>query len=480
MRAKIWPPFYLGIVTLLIFIAFSHWAYDDPFITYRYADNLHRGLGFVYNPGEHVLSTTTPLFAILLSLLANLWPDLPHLANLIGAASVSLGALFFWDLGQSWGSPHVKWTALLLYPTFPLLLSTLGAETSLYICLCLGAFAFYVRKQYCLTALLVALAVLTRADGILVGVPLALDYLFRLRRPIPWSAILVFIGLVLPWFIFAWMYFGSPLPATLAAKQHQGAMAFSEGFAPGVLTIAQWHASWPYEFELGLALVGLGALRWSRQWVHFLIWPVLYFLAYALLGVTRYFWYYAPLVPGFLVLVGVGISGIDRWLSHVKDRHRNAAWLSKINPPVLYLIIPVLLFIPQVRDAWQSSTHPDQRIRIYTAAGEWLRANIRPDATVGALEVGIVGYYAQRPVIDFAGLIEPEVGGYLGRNTTYEDAALWAAVRYKPDYLVLQDGLFPRLEQNYSSQYCQSIQFFAGESYGYPANLRIYRCESPP
>jgi hypothetical protein len=27
-------------------------TFDDAFITYRYADNLRRGLGLVYNPGE--------------------------------------------------------------------------------------------------------------------------------------------------------------------------------------------------------------------------------------------------------------------------------------------------------------------------------------------------------------------------------------------------------------------------------------------
>ncbi len=33
---------------------------DDAYTTFRYARNLVNGLGFVYNPGEHVLGTTTP------------------------------------------------------------------------------------------------------------------------------------------------------------------------------------------------------------------------------------------------------------------------------------------------------------------------------------------------------------------------------------------------------------------------------------
>ena len=63
----------------------------------------------------------------------------------------------------------VGWAGLLLYPTFPLLLGTLGSETPLYLAFCLSAFAFYARKKYSLTAICVALAVLTRPDGILVA-----------------------------------------------------------------------------------------------------------------------------------------------------------------------------------------------------------------------------------------------------------------------------------------------------------------------
>ncbi len=46
--------------------------FDDPFITYRFADHLARGLGFTFNPGapEQALITTAPLYALLLGALA--------------------------------------------------------------------------------------------------------------------------------------------------------------------------------------------------------------------------------------------------------------------------------------------------------------------------------------------------------------------------------------------------------------------------
>ena len=41
---------------------------DDAYITFRYARNLAEGLGFVYNPGQSVLGTTTPSYTALMSL----------------------------------------------------------------------------------------------------------------------------------------------------------------------------------------------------------------------------------------------------------------------------------------------------------------------------------------------------------------------------------------------------------------------------
>jgi hypothetical protein len=40
--------------------------------------------------------------------------------------------------------------------------------------------------------------------------------------------------------------------------------------------------------------------------------------------------------------------------------------------------------------------------------------------------VGIIGYYAQQPMIDFAGLIQPEIAVQLGQTGSYSAAASWA------------------------------------------------------
>jgi len=469
------PIGYIFIMSLGIYLLFSGWAYDDPFITYRYAFNLAHGIGFVYNQGERVLSTTTPLFALGLAPFSYLGAQLPRFAVLVGAISLALGGLLIWDLGRVWKAPLVGWAGLILYPTFPLLVMTLGSETPLYLAMCLGTFVAYIRRRYTLAGLLAALAILTRPDGAVLGVILVGDFLLRRREKIPWKAVAIFAGILVAWIGFAWIYFGSPVPATLAAKQHQGSMAISQRFAGGFLAVAGWYVSWPYLLAAICATAGVILAMWKkREWLLFLAWPVAYFLAYSILGVSRYFWYYAPLVPGFIVGIGLGIT----WIPHLFARSVTPPTRikSRLVPMMSGIILGVFLF-GQVRSLLVMYRNPDRRTAMYQAIGEWLESNTESWDRIGALEVGIIGFFAQRPMVDFAGLIQPQVADQLQKQTTYEDAALWALGNFHPKYLVLQKGVFPQLETGLVAQICEMKKIFRGEEFDFPQDLIVYVCD---
>lgn len=487
---------YLIAATGVLYLASSHWAYDDPFISFRYARNLQMGLGFVYNPGERVLSTTSPLLVILLAILGSAWADLPHLANLVGAFSVAIGSLFLWDLGQTWRRPFVASTALLLYVTSPLLSSTLGSEMPLYVALCLGALLLYSRGRYHLVALFSSLAVLTRADAGVILLVLIAHYLIRRRRPFPWTALLLFASIVIPWFIFSWTYFGSAIPATLAAKQHQGTMAESQQFASGLLSLVEGYTSQGgYIAEALLLMLGIAAqLRYARGSGLLWVWAGLYFAAYTLLQVRSYFWYYATLVPAFVISVGFGIDALALWVNRIRSMGKRITEMRVTTPSVrgsdgkgsvqgwiallgsLPIVLVLLLAIFQEWELWNHLQRSDNRSAIYQAIGEWLRENTPKDTTVATLEVGIIGYHAQRKMVDFAGLLQPSVAERLSNSTTFEDAAIWAVGHFSPHYLVLQEGIFPRLEENYAWQYCWPVQFFPSEEFHYSTNISVYFC----
>src|SRR4051812_3776328 len=66
-----------GLVAGGLFWLFRTHGYDDPYITYRYASNLAHAAGFVYNAGERILSTTTPLYTLILAIAGLAGADIP-------------------------------------------------------------------------------------------------------------------------------------------------------------------------------------------------------------------------------------------------------------------------------------------------------------------------------------------------------------------------------------------------------------------
>jgi hypothetical protein len=306
---------------------------------------------------------------------------------------------------------------------------------------------------------------------------LALHYILCVRERVPWKALVVFLGITGAWFTFAWMYFGTPIPATLSAKQGQGAMAIGQRFAPGFLTVIKPYAGRiSYWLEAALAMLGMSlvALR-KRRWALFLLWPAIYFLAYSALGVTRYFWYYAPLVPGFVIAVGLGVVAVDQHGSVQKGLKTIFHGRLSGSFPLLLLFTGVM-FLSQGSDLFQLRNSSDERFFAYKAVGDWLDQHTTAKATVGALEVGIIGYYSHRPMVDFAGLIQPQIAAQFGKETNYEDAAIWAVDHYKPDYFVVHDGKLKRLEAGYVEKQCRLAHHFLGSEYGYSSDLSVYAC----
>jgi hypothetical protein len=406
------------------------------------------------------------------------------LANTISALSIAVGALFIWELAQSWKTPLVGWFGLLLYPTFPLLLSTIGSETPLFLAFVLGGFLLYARRHYGGMVLLITLAILTRSDGVLAAVLLGGHYMWEnhseLRSPVfwrkqPWFWIAAAGCLLIAWHGFAWFYFGSPLPVTLAAKQAQGRMEISQLFAPGVVRIAGWYTGgWHYWVELCLVVIGFAFAFIKRQrWMLIFAWTGLYFLAYTILGVTSYFWYYAPLVPGWVVAIGLGITCI-LWFPKPKVMRASSMWGQIYKGFVGFLLFS--LFAAQLFDIIEMSQQIDARFEIYRAAGEWLAENTPKDATIGTVEVGIIGYYAKRTMIDFAGLIQPMVADQFAYGKTYEDASIWAVEKYHPDFILIFSNSFPGLVNGYLRS-CELAHQLNGIEHNFPSDILIFDCQ---
>lgn len=458
-----------ALVSAALFALFRDWGFDDPYITYRYAANLAGGAGFVYNPGERVLSTTAPLYAIALAPFAAAGLPLPPVSNLIGCLSLGAGSLALWRLGQLGEQRAAGAVAALLFPLSPFLVQTLGAETVTFIALSLWGLVAAWSDRPLAAAALVAAATLVRADGALAAGLAGLAILARRgwRPALSFGALAaLLVGAAA---LAAWWYFGSPLPATLAAKRSQALIAGSRSYWEGLVERLGALFGDPRLAPLyWLAPLGVvaGAARRSPLALA-AAWGLLHGAAYSLIGVTAYFWYYGPALTGLLVAAALGAELAAAWLGRRLGRRVAGGAVA---------LLALLALSAHLTGLGALLARPDQRVALYRAAGEWLAANTSPDARVGALEIGVIGFYGRRPMVDFAGLAQPEVARRFAEGAGYGEAAVFAVERYRPDYLISQEQALPLVGGNPSIQSrCAEVAALPDPRFAEP--MRIYRCD---
>ena len=223
------------------------WLSDDAFISFRYARNLHDGLGLVFNAGEYVEGYTNLLWTLAMAAVLHLGLDMELMAHVLGIACwLGLSALLaVWSWQRSRVGGHL---CLPLAALLNLLLednqrwATGGLETSLFSLLtCAGllllAAARTRRRWQFGGGVVLALACLTRPDGAIFAA-LGVIYSYcegvraplgqRLRDACAVALPLVVTGTVL--IAFKLSYYGEWLPTAFYAKS-----AFDAYYQQGLL-----------------------------------------------------------------------------------------------------------------------------------------------------------------------------------------------------------------------------------------------------
>ncbi|MBN1429021.1 MAG: hypothetical protein JXB07_11595 [Anaerolineae bacterium] len=417
-----------AIIAAILTADFWNYTQDDVFITYTYSRNIAQGRGFVFNPGERVQGTTTPLYTLLMSGVYLITPDLLHAGNLLSTIFLVLACGLVVSLMRSELSAYSRFAIAVMLATLPLVYVSFGMETLLYCALLMLAFRLWGQGHRRWAMLAAAALTWTRADGIVLGGVLWLVAAWEAwrdntERPIParvsrfpWVLGLIYMAGILPWFGFAWVYFGTPLPNTLSAKQEilQGVRFWVDGFG----WWKTFYGNNPLS-ALSFPLIGLGIWESMRRprLRPLALWAIAFTAGYTVLNVTA-FWYYTPLVVVLIVLAAIGGECIARWLLHRRLQRGMVVGVSLF----LVCVSGALAFAA----AWPYGT-PPPRTSTYRLVGQWIEQNTDPDSTILVGDLGIMGYYAQRRTLDTPGLVVP-------RLPHWQDG--YTIANYRPDYIV--------------------------------------------
>ena len=398
----------------------NHFA-DDSFITFRYAENIAVGKGFVYNQGERILGTSTPFYTLLLALLVKLGLPILPLARIINIGADCLsGILIFLMLRQF--KIGVAMLAALFYALFPRVIvwSISGMETSLYVLFIAASLYCYYKKNLGLTALFLGLTILTRVDGVILGLAMVIHFIWQQRR-FPAKMVLGCIAVVLPWLVFSFLYFGSPIPNSVPGKKAL--------YSATVWETPKWRIFWEFLFlriKIGwpmllLAFAGVYTIfTRAKSYIIVALWTVLYFLFFLLGAAKMHMWYYVPFYLGYLILGAVGLDlafekadGFwKRRVGSLGQRTTAAASLKTLGIVVISAVclLAGLAYFQQMKRTFKLVTVEQIALEdIHKSIGLWLSQNTLPTDTVCAEDIGYMGYYSGRYILDQDGLVSPQV-----------------------------------------------------------------------
>lgn len=431
---------------------------EDALITYRYAENLAGGRGFVFSPGERVMGTTTPLFTIMLAMCGAVLGvrQIPVISSVCGILA---------GLGAGWLTYALcirlqfpRWVALFalaalcLHPD-TLWTSTGGMETPLVLLFMALSLYAVSSGRYSLAALASSLLVFTRPDGVIWAAMIAGIVCTRDRTTCGRS---LGIGLLIlvPWVAFSSVYFGSPVPHSLVAKR-----AMSH-YTPVSLTASEFKAYFLWVlaslgfpargkalsgvFWLWACFVVAGAVSITREPRRRFLWPVAVFPvlfggALWLGRAPRVFqWYLLPVTWCGIILGTAGIAAVWEHL---------AAWCRAGSIPracARVIMGASLCFLAAglyCRDrqeciyqrGWQINENGLRQV-----VGEWLREHTPEGSSVAMEAIGYQGVYSGRRIIDLAGLVSPDVVKTFYESTTSAEAFFKIVRDLRPDYMVLR------------------------------------------
>lgn len=451
------PPGLLVFALLLVAVAifllharlYWQWTEDDAFITYRYAHHLAGGSGLVFNLGERIEGYSNLSWVLLAALAERLGADPIRISKLVGLISGVVALLLSWRLAQQmW--PRARFEPLLapyILAISPILVqhSVAGLETSFFAAVLAGAVLLAGRREpsrslpqaAAFLGLLLLLA-LTRPEGAAIAFLLLVFRGFWVSRHQPaalkttWGVGIFFVLLCLAYAIWRWTYFHALLPNTFYAKTMGGL----HGVIDGVQYSLDFMRDSGGVFFTALALVpmlfgGASFLSWLTLGV---LGVYTLFIVFAGGDWMYHYRFFAHVLPLWSALIAVGLGRLLAWV-------QPGTWRAAVtNACVAVVLLATLVGIGNtelrvaraVLPALAAHNYLSQN---YEELGLWFAENTPPEASIAISDVGAVGYYSGREIIDMFGLIDPHIARLRGRMHYKADPRY--VLSRAPDYIVL-------------------------------------------
>jgi hypothetical protein len=401
---------------------------DDPWIHLTFAKNLVDYHSFSYFKNEMATAgSTSPVYTLVLAAGYFVFKNEMVLSYILGIAFLIFSGMAFYKLSSAEFDKEnyyaLIFTSVFLLDKWMNFISLSGMETTMFIFTLLATAYFYKKRKAVPFAVFLGLILWGRPDGVIFIIAVALDYfianyfsktdksikLFEKKELIKIGV--VFGGIVILYFIMNLMLSGSILPNTYTAK----IVYYSEKSREFFLKVEVWE----YFTRGGYGIIMAGFLFSTLKMLYDLFKKkynsnILY-IAFAF-GLVFVYWlkmpyahrfgrYMMPIIPFFILVAGLGYRDLIKLLgAYFKNRNFAIG---------LYLFISALMIYytfyyysnGKKEYADECKYIADRQV----AAAMWLKDNTKEGDVVATHDVGAIGFYCGRKIVDVAGLVTPEL-----------------------------------------------------------------------
>jgi hypothetical protein len=506
------PVIFFGLVALAGMAAYRIYAVglgvemgfplDDAWIHQTYARSLARSGQFAFVPGQPSAGSTAPLWTWLIAI--GYFLRLPYAGWTLFLGWISLTA-------AAWGAWRL---CTRLFPGRPALALAAGSfcaaewhlvwaavsgmETALFCALAVIILSLAVEnplpaRKALVAGLLGGALTLTRPEGVvlvaLVGADLWASWLQRRARRglkgVLMASLMLFAGWLagaVPFLMLNILLAGSPFPNTFYAKQ----MEYSS-IASTYPLLTRWLRVL-YPTTAGAQILLVPGFLWSvvQAVRHSLSrWqgkelpaegpasalPMLYWLLFGIIYALRlpvnyqHGRYLMPVIPLYIVL---GMGGTALLLERLRSGYfrrllQNALLWAGLLLTIGFIVLGARAYTDDLRFINGKMV----------AVARWINAHTPENALIAAHDIGAIGYFTQRPLLDLAGLISPEVIPILR-----DEDALWEwLTTHGAQYLVTFPSWYPRMTARPELEQVFQTDSAFTRAYG-EDNMVVYRIRS--
>jgi hypothetical protein len=443
----------VAVLVRIVFWVYTDRIWEDALITLAPARNVWEGNGLTHHVGEPRIHSFTSPVSVLVPLIGEAFgkgiATLRLVSLVAAAATIWLAHLVSERLKISLAG-RVFLFGYLATDQLHIFFGMSGMETQIAVAVVLAGLLALLDQRWTLLGLCCGLALITRPEFALWAGLVGVTVLVTARRDVLRFAA-ASATVAAPWFLFATIYYGSPIPHTIEAKSF-----YSGGLtrAPAWESLAAYLSDWwivlapfrSYFFtattplpEFWLQLIALtvlllavrGFFRLRRNYIA--VYPVVGFLVvfflYRTWGLlsTYFMWYLPPLTALVAVLAAAGLDDVRAVAS------RTATALTAALTLAFAMHIPYSFPL-------EKRIQEDVELGVRMRVGNALDARMTPDDAAVMEPLGYIGFAAfNKTMWDFPGLSSEVVTDALAELPPDRRNLASVVDKLRPRFAVLRD-----------------------------------------